>query len=138
MEPDDDGNLVPVDHVSETIALHETPSPLPIIDPEGDAWTVEILAGTLPTDVTMNDQGVFFGTATQTGTFNITMETCDDRTPPACSTFTYTLTVEDSLPATGIETVHIGLLGLLALILGSLILVLTSRRRDEAVRADPR
>ena len=138
VEPDDDGNLVPVDHVSETITLGGTPSRLPIIDPEGDPWTVEILAGTLPTDITMNDQGVFFGTATQTGTFNITMETCDVRTPPACSTFTYTLTVEDSLPATGIETVHIGLLSLLALMLGSLVLVLTSRRRDEAVRVHPR
>ena len=42
-----------------------------------------------------------------------------------------TLTVDESLPATGIETVHIGLAGVLALILGSLVLVITSRRRDD-------
>jgi uncharacterized repeat protein (TIGR01451 family)/LPXTG-motif cell wall-anchored protein len=138
VEPDDDGNLVPVDHVAETIAVDKTPSPLPIVDPDGDAWTVRIQTGVLPAGVTMNDQGEFFGAAAETGTFNLTMETCDDRTPPACSTFTYTLTVEPSLPATGIETVHIGLAGLIALLLGSLVLVITSRRRNEEVPAAKR
>ena len=138
VEPDDEGNLVPVDHVAETIAVDETPSPLPIVDPEGDAWTVRIQSGVLPAGITMNDQGVFLGSTTETGTFNLTMETCDDRTPPACSTFTYTLTVEETLPATGIETVHIGLAGLIALLLGFLVLVITSRRRDDTVRVDLR
>ena len=131
MEPDDEGNLVPVDHVTETITVEETPSPLPIVNPEGDAWIVSVPSGVLPAGITMNDQGVFFGTTTETGTFNLTMATCDDRTPPACSTFTYTLTVEPTLPATGIDTAHIGLAGLIALLLGSLALVITSRRRSE-------
>jgi LPXTG-motif cell wall-anchored protein len=138
VEPDDEGNLVPVEHVAETIAVDATPSPLPIVDPEGDAWTVRIQSGVLPSGITMNDQGVFTGITTETGTFNLTMETCDDRTPPACSTFTYTLTVEPSLPATGIETVHIGIAGLIALLLGSLVLVITSRRRNEKVQAAKR
>ena len=89
VEPDGDGNLVPVGHVSETIAVGETPAPLAIVDPEGDAWTVRIQSGVLPAGLTMNDQGVFSGAATEAGTFDLTMETCDDRTPPACSTFTY-------------------------------------------------
>jgi LPXTG-motif cell wall-anchored protein len=115
-----------------------TPVSLPIVDPEEDVWTVRIGSGVLPAGVTMNDQGEFSGTATETGTFNLTMKTCDDRTPPACSTFTYTLTVEPSLPATGIETLHIGLAGLIALLLGSLVLVITSRRRTEGVQVAKR
>ncbi len=131
VEPDDEGNLVPVDNVSDRIALGETPKALDIIDPEGDAFTVVIQTGELPTGVTMDDQGVFSGTATETGTFVLTMETCDDRTPQACSTFTYTLTVDEELPNTGIETTQIAIAGLAALILGALMLIATSRRREE-------
>jgi hypothetical protein len=86
----------------------------------------------------MTDHSVFYAEATEMGRFNLTMETCDDRTPPACSPLSNTLTVESSLPATGIEIVHIGLAGVVALLPGSLVLVITSRRRGEAIQVAER
>gem|GEM_PF-4925870 len=43
--PDGDANLVPVDHLTDNIPLGGTPKPLHLVDPDGDAFTVNVLTG---------------------------------------------------------------------------------------------
>jgi hypothetical protein len=81
--------------------------PIPLVDPDGDPVTVTILSGSLPAGLTLGPDGGFAGTAEEAGTFDLRLELCDDRVPPACTVRVLSISVTevpDVLPAPDLPT----------------------------------
>jgi LPXTG-motif cell wall-anchored protein len=108
-----------------SVPIEGTPPDLAINEPDGDPFTVVVVDGDLPPGITLDPDGSFAGSATVAGSYPLTLETCDNQSPPACTVFSVTLAIEN-LPATGFQSGDIAILGL-ALLLGGTLLVLVAR-----------
>ncbi len=124
---------VGVDSIS--VAVNDAPASLAIVDPEGHGWAVFLLSGTLPPGLTLASDGSWIGAATEAGTYTVTLRTCDDQDPAACSSFTVVLTVS-VLPVTGASTVEFLRAGLLLLALGAALVLLARFLGNETTSAD--
>ncbi|GBE23825.1 large cysteine-rich periplasmic protein OmcB, serovar C precursor [bacterium BMS3Bbin02] len=132
---DGDGDPLPVGLITYTIAVGETPDPLPLIDPNDDnIISLIITDGELPPGLSINPDGSFSGAATTIGTYTVQIEICDDGTPQRCSLFSVTIRVGETLPYTGLEVVGFIRLGLMFILGGAILLVLAWKRDDEESR----
>ncbi len=114
------------------IAITGQPPALPAVDVEGDPVTYSILSGTLPPGLTLNPDGTWSGAATE-GTYVVTIQACDDRVPPACSTFSLILQVS-LLPATGVAATAVVPVAVTLLLAGLVLVRLPGRRHDRAAK----
>lgn len=132
---DGDGDPSPVGVITYTIAIGETPDPLPLMDPNDDnIISLVITDGVLPPVLSINPDGSFSGTATTIGTYTVQIEICDDGTPQRCSLFSVTIRVGETLPYTGLEVVGFIRLGLMFILGGAILLVLAWKREEEESR----
>ncbi len=99
-----------------------SPSPLQIGEPDGDAYVLTVVAGVLPPGLSLNPDGTWSGAPAAGGVFPVTIRTCDPF--GACSTVDLVLTVvveprpafesftRESLPITGLGAIPALLTGL--------------------------
>ncbi len=119
------------------IAVGDTPGVLPITDPEGHDYTVTVVGGTIPPGLTLNPDGTFSGEATVAGTYVLTLRTCDDQAPPACSDFVVEYIVA-ALPVTGISIGAFTIMGAMFALAGAALIRLSQARIEVARTMSPR
>ena len=114
--------------------------PMHAVDSESGVAGYRLISGILPPGVSLNPDGTFSGVPLTSGLFEIQVEVCDDGEPSVCGVYPYELevlavavVVDDSLPFTGGELVGLAMSGVMLALGGSLILVASSRRRDQIV-----
>lgn len=90
--------------------------------------------GPLPPGLSLASDGTWTGGADTAGSYPITLFTCDNQTPPACTIFEIVLEVS-LLPATGAALESNAMVGLLLLLVGLLALVAADFRTRRHSRA---
>ncbi len=90
------GSNAPPEYVGPPEVPVEPGSPLPnppVLDPDNDDVTIEIITGELPDGVELID-GKFVGIPIEEGEFEITIRVCDDASPPLCTLTTVSYVIE--------------------------------------------
>ena len=115
--------------IVSNIKLDGTPAPLQLTDPEGNTATITAIVGALPPGLTLNPDGTWSGTATQAGTFNLTVTLCDNGTPVMCTDQDVTVVVAagGTIPTTGSDSFELIRIAV-TLIAGGCLLLLGRRR----------
>jgi len=101
-------------------------------DIEGDPMTVTVTGATNGTATVVGNQVRFMPANGYIGPASVTYQVeANGLTDDAV----VQITVEDALPATGLDTDHLGIIGITLVLLGALALFATRRREDAAVLA---
>jgi len=131
-----------------TSAPGTTPAPLAIYEPDGEAFTVTVISGSLPPGLILHSDGTWSGAA-PAGVYPLTLEVCD--AVAACSVVSVVLSVvttlthtqfnlevakTEELPATGFDLAELVAAAFLFLVLGGFALLAVSDRRRNTRSAE--
>jgi hypothetical protein len=119
------------EQVDVTIQVGGALSPVDATDPNADTVTYALVAGQIPSGITLNPNGTFSGAATTPGLFTFTVEACDDRAPALCDTIVLNVTVQStpSLATSGGSPAVLIRLIILLLAAGTLLVAVSRRPR---------